>query len=160
LKFRITVKEDYFPAALTELENVDLSLVDYLRPFAKEQLDSYIRGYLGRMLFSGDEALKKVSVLSGGEKVRLKLTKMMMDPGNLLIFDDPTNHLDLESVQSLNTALEKFTGVVLIQSHDRELIKTIANRFIFMMADGRRIDIKGTYDEAMAKAQTLLAKVK
>ncbi len=157
-KFGITVKKDYFPAALTELENIDLSLVDYLRPFAKEQLDSYIRGYLGRMVFSGDEALKKVSVLSGGEKVRLKLTKMMMDPGNLLIFDDPTNHLDLESVQSLNTALEKFTGVVLIQSHDRELVKTIANRFVFMMSDGKRIDIKGTYDEAMAKAQALLAK--
>lgn len=150
-KFGITVKKDYFQASLAEFDNIDLSLVDYLRPYAKEQLDSYIRGYLGRMLFSGEEALKKVDVLSGGEKVRLKMTRMMMDPSNFLIFDDPTNHLDLEAVQSLNTALAKFTGAIVFQSHDREFIQTTANRFIVLMADGRTADLKGTYDEVLPR---------
>ena len=101
------------------------------------------------MLFSGEEALKKVDVLSGGEKVRLKMTRMMMDPSNFLIFDDPTNHLDLEAVQSLNTALAKCTGAIVVQSHDREFIQTTANRFIVLMADGRTADLKGTYDEVL-----------
>lgn len=150
-KFGITVKKDYFPASLSEFDGITLDLVDYLRPYAKEQLDSYIRGFLGRMLFSGDEALKEVGVLSGGEKVRLKLTRMMMDPSNFYIFDDPTNHLDMESVQALNTCLTRFKGALLFQSHDREFMQTVANRFILLKADGSFFDFKGTYEEFLER---------
>lgn len=154
-KFGITVKKDYFQASLAEFNGVEESLVDYLRPYAAEQLDSYIRGFLGRMLFSGDEALKKVDVLSGGEKVRLKLTKMMMDPSNFILMDDPTNHLDMESVQALNNALVKFKGAVLFQSHDREFMETVANRFMLLTSNGRFLDFSGTYDEFLAKANKI-----
>ena len=152
-KFGITTKRDYFQASLAEFDGVEDSLVDYLRPYSKEQLDSYIRGYLGRMLFSGEEALKSVKVLSGGEKVRLKLTKMMMDPSNFLIFDDPTNHLDMESVQALNTALIRFKGALLFQSHDREFIQTVANRFILLDSQGHFYDFKGTYEEFLERVR-------
>lgn len=152
-KFGITVKKDYFASDLTEFDSIDETLLDYLRPSSKEQLDSYIRGYLGRMLFAGEEGLKKVKVLSGGERVRLKLTRMMMDPSNLMIFDDPTNHLDMESVQALNTALIKFRGCLLFQSHDREFIQTIANRFILIDSQHRFFDFKGTYEEFLDRVR-------
>lgn len=150
-KWGITVTKDYFPNDFSEFENVTCSLVDYLRPYSKEQLDSYIRGFLGRMLFSGDEALKPVNVLSGGEKVRLRLTRMMMKPSNFYIFDDPTNHLDLESVQSLNQALIKFRGGLAFQSHDREFIETIATRIIAITKDGTFLDWRGDYSSFLQK---------
>lgn len=152
-KFGITTKRDYFQASLAEFDGIDLNLVDYLRPYSKEQLDSYIRGFLGRMLFSGEEALKSVRVLSGGERVRLRLTRMMMDPSNFLIFDDPTNHLDMESVQALNTALVRFRGALLFQSHDREFIQTVANRFILLDSSGRFFDFRGTYEEFLERVK-------
>lgn len=152
-KFGVTTKVDYFQESLSEFNDVKENLVDYLRPYSKEQLDSYIRGYLGRMLFSGDEALKALNVLSGGEKVRLKLTKMMMDPSNFLIFDDPTNHLDMESVQALNTALIKFKGALLFQAHDREFMMTIANRYIYIKKDGTYLDYRGSYEEFLQRIE-------
>lgn len=146
-KFGITVHNQYLPSSLTEFDNISESLVDYLRPYGKEDSDIYLRGYLGRMLFSGDEALKKVSVLSGGEKVRLRFCKVMLDPGNLIMLDDPTNHLDLESIESLNRAMSDTKSVLLFTSHDRQLLKSIANRIIYIKEDGSYIDRMMDYDE-------------
>ncbi len=110
--------------------NNDYNITDWLKQYSKEQDDAYVRGFLGRMLFSGDESLKKVKVLSGGEKVRCMLSKLMLAGSNILIMDDPTNHLDLEAIESLNRALVDFPGVILFTSHDHEFISTIANRII------------------------------
>lgn len=159
-KWGVTVTKDYFPNDFGEFDGVTLSLVDYLRPFSKEQIDSYIRGFLGRMLFSGDEALKPVTVLSGGEKVRLRLTRMMMKPSNFYLFDDPTNHLDLESVQALNQGLIRFKGGLAFQSHDREFIQTIATRIIYMGRDGTFIDWHGDYSSFLPKYSEILKKKK
>jgi ATPase subunit of ABC transporter with duplicated ATPase domains len=147
MKFGITIHPMYIPSSLTEFNDIGESLVDYLRPYAKESTDVYIRGYLGRMLFTGEEALKPVKVLSGGEKVRLRFCKVMLDPGNLIALDDPTNHLDLESIESLNKAMKETHSVLLFTSHDRELINTIANRIIYLRADGTYLDKYLTYDE-------------
>ena len=120
----------------------ELNITDWLKQFSKEQDDAYVRGFLGRMLFTGDESLKKVKVLSGGEKVRCMLSKMMLSGANVLIMDDPTNHLDLESIESLNEGLVRFPGVVIFNSHDHEFISTIANRII-------EITPKGVIDRMM-----------
>lgn len=146
-KFGITVEKEYFSSSLAEFDDVEENLVDYLRPYSSETLDSYIRSYLGRMLFSQDEALKQVKVLSGGEKVRLKLTRLQLHPGNVMFFDDPTNHLDLESIESLNRGLVNYKGVLLFSSHDHEFLNTIANRIIYIKDNGSYIDYIGTYDE-------------
>ncbi len=114
----------------------DLNITDWLKQYSVEQDDSYVRGFLGRMLFTGDESLKLVKVLSGGEKVRCMLSKMMLSGANVLILDDPTNHLDLESIESLNEGLVKFNGVVLFSSHDHEFISTIANRIVEITPNG------------------------
>lgn len=146
-KFGITIHKSYIPSSLEEFNDVDLSLVDYLRPYAKVKIDSYIRSYLGRMLFSGEEALKPVKVLSGGEKVRLRFVKIMLDPGNLIMLDDPTNHLDLESIESLNRAMSETKSVLLFSSHDRQLLNSIANRILYIKEDGTCIDKYMSYDE-------------
>jgi ATPase subunit of ABC transporter with duplicated ATPase domains len=146
-KFGITVHPTYIPSSLTEYNEIETSLLEYLRPYGKVQTDSYIRSYLGRMLFSGDEGLKPVKVLSGGEKVRLRFCKVMLDPGNLIALDDPANHLDMESIESLNRAMKETKSVLLFTSHDRELISTIANRIIYLKADGTYVDEYTTYDE-------------
>jgi ATPase subunit of ABC transporter with duplicated ATPase domains len=146
-KYGITIHPMYIPSSLSEFNGIEESLVDYLRPYSKDQTDSYIRGFLGRMLFSGEEGLKPVKVLSGGEKVRLRFCKVMFGPGNLIALDDPTNHLDLESIESLNKAMKETKSVLLFTSHDRELINTIANRIIYIKADGSYIDKHMTYDE-------------
>ncbi|MBR6144492.1 MAG: ATP-binding cassette domain-containing protein, partial [Treponema sp.] len=122
--------------------NNDMNITEWLKQYSKEQDDAYVRGFLGRMLFSGDESLKKVKVLSGGEKVRCMLSKMMLSGANVLILDDPTNHLDLESIESLNEGLVRFPGVVIFSSHDHEFISTIANRII-------EIPPKGVIDRMM-----------
>ncbi|MBQ2313301.1 MAG: ABC-F family ATP-binding cassette domain-containing protein, partial [Treponema sp.] len=119
-----------------------LSITDWLKQYSREQDDAYVRGFLGRMLFTGDESLKPVKVLSGGEKVRCMLSKLMLSGANVLIMDDPTNHLDLESIESLNEGLVKFPGVVLFSSHDHEFISTVANRII-------EITPKGVIDRMM-----------
>lgn len=146
-KYGITIHEQYIPSSLSEFDDVETNLVNYLRPYSKENLDSYIRGYLGRMLFSGEEALKQVKVLSGGEKVRLRFSRIMLNPGNLIMLDDPTNHLDLESIESLNRAMQETKSVLLFTSHDRQLINSIANRIIYIKADGSYVDRYLTYDE-------------
>ena len=114
----------------------DYNITDWLKQYSKEQDDAYVRGFLGRMLFSGDESLKKVKVLSGGEKVRCMLSKIMLSGANVLIMDDPTNHLDLEAIQSLNEGLINFPGVILFTSHDHEFIQSIANRIVEITPNG------------------------
>ncbi len=147
-KFGVTITTSYFPKDNTEFfEGVDLSLVDWLRQFSKEQDQSYIRGFLGRMLFSGDNALKKARVLSGGEKVRCMLSRMMLKEANFIMLDQPTNHLDLESITSVNKALQNFKSNVIFSSHDHELLQTVANRVIEIQNDGTIIDYDMTYDE-------------
>ena len=145
----ITTKTAYFPKDNTEyFEGNKDSLIEWLRPFAKEgeQYDSDIRGWLGRMLFSGEEALKEAGVLSGGEKVRCMLCKMMMSGANVMILDEPTNHLDLESITALNEGLTEYKGTLLFDSHDHQFVQTIADRIIEILPGGI-IDRQMTYDE-------------
>ncbi|MDF2564182.1 MAG: ybiT 1 [Massilibacillus sp.] len=127
-------------------EGVKLSLVDWLRQYSVDQDESFIRGFLGRMLFSGEESLKHADVLSGGEKVRCMLSKMMLSGANVLLLDEPTNHLDLESITSLNNGLTSFNGTMLFVSHDHQFIQTIANRIIEITPNGL-VDRTMTYDE-------------
>lgn len=142
----VTTSQAYFPKDNSAYFNDDVSLVDWLRPYSKDQDESYLRGFLGRMLFSGEEALKKASVLSGGEKVRCMLSKMMMSGANVLILDEPTNHLDLESITALNNGMIDFDGTILFVSHDHQFVQTVANRIIEITPNGL-IDRMMTYDE-------------
>src|SRR5690625_837111 len=144
----VTTSQSYFPKDNSEFfENNDLPLVDWLRQYSPEdQTETFLRGFLGRMLFSGEEALKKASVLSGGEKVRCMLSKMMLSSANVLIFDEPTSHLDLESITALNNGLIKFKGSILFTSHDHQFTNSIANRLI-EITPGGIIDKEMSYDE-------------
>ncbi|WP_024831566.1 ABC-F family ATP-binding cassette domain-containing protein [Ruminiclostridium josui] len=146
-KWGVTTSQAYFPRDNSEFfDGVDLNLVEWLRQFSKDQTETFLRGWLGRMLFSGEEALKKASVLSGGEKVRCMLAKMMLSGANVLILDEPTNHLDLESITALNNGLINYKGTILFASHDHEFVQTIANRIIEITPKGI-IDRQMTYDE-------------
>lgn len=149
VKWGVTTSTAYLAKDLTADFDQDISIIDWLFNYAsKEQQDqTFLRSFLGRMLFSGDEVDKKVNVLSGGEKVRVMLTRMMLANANVLILDDPTNHLDLESISSLNEALEKFPGAVLFSSHDHEFIQTIANRIIYITDEGCVDRRETTYDD-------------
>ncbi|WMJ72184.1 ATP-binding cassette domain-containing protein [Cytophagaceae bacterium ABcell3] len=135
-KWGITINKSYFPADNSEYFNTDLNLVDWLRQYSEEKDESFVRGFLGKMLFSGEESLKKASVLSGGEKVRCMLSKMMLSEANVLVLDEPTNHLDLESIIALNNGLKDFSGNVLFTSHDFEFVNSIANRIIEITPNG------------------------
>ena len=141
-----TTSHTYLPRDNSSYFDNDLNITEWLKQYSKEQDDSYVRGFLGRMLFSGDESLKKVKVLSGGEKVRCMLSKLMLTGANILVMDDPTNHLDLEAIQSLNEGLISFPGVVLFTSHDHEFIQSIANRIIEITPNGI-IDRMTTFDD-------------
>jgi ATPase subunit of ABC transporter with duplicated ATPase domains len=146
-KWGITITRAYFPKDNSEYFNdVDLNLVDWLRQFSDEKAESYLRGFLGRMLFSGDEALKQAKVLSGGEKVRCMLSRMMLSSANALILDQPTNHLDLESITAVNNGLINFDSVLLFASHDHQFVQTIANRII-ELTDTGIVDKRMSYDE-------------
>ncbi len=137
----VTTSQSYFPKDNHEyFHGSDYNLVDWLRQYSKEKSENFIRGFLGRMLFSGDEALKQTSVLSGGEKVRCMLAKMMLSSANVLILDGPTNHLDLESITAVNNGLTRFPGTVLFTSHDRQFIETIATRVIEILPKGQKDD--------------------
>ena len=137
VEWGVITSQSYFPKDNSEyFENVDLSLIDWLRQFSEDQHEEYVRGFLGRMLFSGEEARKKAKVLSGGEKVRCMLSKMMLSNANVLLLDNPTDHLDLESITSLNKALERFDGTILFTTHDHEFIQTIANKIIEITPKG------------------------
>ena len=152
----VTTTQSYFPKDNNSyFENCDLTLIDWLRQFTTEEVyEQDLRGWLGRMLFSGEEALKKASVLSGGEKVRCMLAKMMMANSNVLIFDEPTNHLDLESIQALNEGLIRFKENILFTSHDHQFVQTVANRII-ELTDNGCIDRLSTYDEYLEYKDSL-----
>ncbi len=142
-----TITTSYFPQNNNEyFENCDLNLVEWLSQFSNDHYEEYLRGWLGRMLFSGEEALKKAKVLSGGEKVRCMLAKMMLEGSNFLIFDEPTNHLDLESITALNDGLSAYKGCMLLTSHDQELMNTVCNRIIEVQTT-KVYDRQVTYDE-------------
>ncbi|CAM3971528.1 ABC transporter ATP-binding protein [Bacillus cereus] len=147
-KWGVTTSQSYFPRDNSKyFENSDFNLVDWLRQFSpQDESESFLRGFLGRMLFSGEEVKKNVSVLSGGEKVRCMLSKMMLSGANVITLDDPTNHLDLESITALNNGLIAFKGTMLFTSHDHQFVQTIANRIIEVTPNGV-IDKEATYDE-------------
>ena len=146
-KWGVTTSQSYLPKNHNQyFDGVEYSLVDWLRQYSEEKSESFIRGFLGRMLFSGEEASKQAQVLSGGEKVRCMLSKLMLSNANVLVLDDPTNHLDLESITSVNKGLEKFPGVLLFNSHDQEMIQTLANRII-EITPGGIMDRKTTLEE-------------
>jgi ATPase subunit of ABC transporter with duplicated ATPase domains len=143
----VTTSRSYLPSDnSSHFTDPSLNLIDWLRPHSKDQYEPFLRGFLGKMLFSGEEALKKVGVLSGGEKVRCMLSKLMLSGANVLIFDRPTNHLDLESITAVNDGLIRFSGTILFASHDHEFNQTVANRIIDLKASGSA-EIYQTYDE-------------
>ena len=142
-----TITTSYYPKDNTKLFQDPIDLVNWLRPYSKEDDDTYLRSFLGRMLFSGEEALKKVNVLSGGEKARCVFSKMMLSGANLIILDEPTNHLDMESITSVNEGMKKFKGVILFTSHDHQLTQTVANRIIDLKSDGTVVDREITYND-------------
>ena len=147
VKWGKTVTASYFPENNNEyFQNCELTLVQWLSQFSKDHYEEYLRGWLGRMLFSGEEALKQAKVLSGGEKVRCMLAKMMLEGGNFLILDEPTNHLDLESITALNNGMKNFKGCMLFTSHDQELMNTVGNRIIEINGT-KTFDKNITYDE-------------
>jgi ATPase subunit of ABC transporter with duplicated ATPase domains len=148
-KWGTTTTTAFFPKDNAEYFNTDLNLVDWLRQYSVEKDESFIRGFLGRMLFSGEESLKKANVLSGGEKVRCMLSRMMLQSGNVLVLDEPTNHLDLESITALNNGLKDFAGTLLFSSHDMQFVETIANRIIELTPKGI-IDKRMSYEEYLA----------
>ncbi|MCC9137986.1 ABC-F family ATP-binding cassette domain-containing protein [Pontibacter silvestris] len=141
-----TITTSFFPKDNEEFFDTNLNLVDWLRQYSVEKDESFIRGFLGRMLFSGEESLKQASVLSGGEKVRCMFSKIMLESGNVLVLDDPTNHLDLESIIALNNALKDFDGSLLFSSHDLQFVDTVANRIIELTPNGV-IDRRMSYEE-------------
>ncbi len=147
VKWGKTISFSYFPQNNNEyFQDCDLNLVEWLSQYSNDHYEEYLRGWLGRMLFSGEEALKKAKVLSGGEKVRCMLAKMMLEGGNFLVFDEPTNHLDLESITALNNGLSNYRGCILLTSHDQELMNTVCNRII-EINDVKTYDRQVTYDE-------------
>ena len=149
-KWGITTSQAYFPKDSTEEFNNDLTIVDWLTQFSEIKDMTYVRGFLGRMLFAGDDGVKKVKVLSGGEKVRCLLSKMMISGANVLVLDEPTNHLDMESITALNNGMMKFPGVLLFASHDHQIVQTTANRIMEILPNGILIDKITTYDEYLA----------
>lgn len=151
----ITTTQAYFPKDNSAyFDGVDLTLVDWLRQYSKDQDETFIRGFLGRMLFAGDEGMKKASVLSGGEKVRCMLSKMMLSGSNVLVMDEPTNHLDLESITALNNGMIDFDGTMLFTSHDHQFVQTVANR-IFEITPNGLIDRTMSYDEYLENPDVL-----
>lgn len=152
-KWGVSTSTSYFPKDNSAyFDDCDLSILDWLSQYNEnnDRTESFLRGFLGRMLFSGEDVFKAVKVLSGGEKVRCMLSKMMMYGSNVLVLDQPTNHLDLESITAVNNGLESFKGIVLFTSHDHEFISTVANRIIFITQDGIK-DITSGYDEYLAQ---------
>lgn len=147
IEWGVTTTQAYLPNDNSEFfKNANLDLINWLRQYSKDQTETFLRGFLGRMLFSGEEALKKSNVLSGGEKVRCMLSKMMLSGANVLVMDNPTNHLDLETITAVNEGLIDFKGTLLFTSHDHEFVQTIANRVISIEARGVR-DEECTYDQ-------------
>lgn len=149
-KWGVTTSQAYFPKDSTDEFDNDYTIADWLMGYSKVDDVTYVRGFLGRMLFAGEDGVKKVKVLSGGEKVRCLLSKMMISGANCLILDEPTNHLDMESITALNNGLIKFPGVALFSCHDHQFVETTANRIMEILPDGTLIDKITTYDEYLA----------
>ena len=149
-KWGVTTSQAYFPKDNTQEFDNDLTITDWLTQYSEIKDATYVRGFLGRMLFPGEDGVKKVRVLSGGEKVRCLLSKMMISGANILILDEPTNHLDMESITALNNGLIKFPGVILFTSHDHQFVETTANRIMEILPNGTLIDKITTYDEYLA----------
>ena len=149
-KWGVSSSQAYFPKDNTQEFDNDLTITDWLTQYSEIKDATYVRGFLGRMLFPGEDGVKKVRVLSGGEKVRCLLSKMMISGANILILDEPTNHLDMESITALNNGLIKFPGVILFTSHDHQFVQTTANRIMEILPDGKLIDKITTYDEYLA----------
>lgn len=148
VKWGVSTSQSYFPKDNSEyFDGRDETLVDWLRQFSEKKDDVYLRGFLGRMLFSGEDVFKSVKVLSGGEKVRCMLSRMMLSGANVILLDQPTNHLDMESIQAVNKGLIAFPGNILLASHDHEMLQSVANRIIEFHPDGTICDRLGTYDE-------------
>ncbi|MBR0427811.1 MAG: ATP-binding cassette domain-containing protein [Clostridia bacterium] len=147
IKWGMTITSTYFPKDNNYLFETDESITDWLRKYSKDPDETYVRSFLGRMLFSGEEALKKAKVMSGGEKVRCVLSKMMLSGANFLIFDEPTNHLDMESITALNEGMQRFKGNIIFTSHDHQLTQTVANRIIDLKQDGKVVDREISYNE-------------
>lgn len=152
-KWGVSTRRAYYPKDNSTFFNSKLSIADWLKSYSPNTEEEYIRSFLGRMLFSGEEALKPVNILSGGEKARCMFTRMMVIQPNVLILDEPTNHLDLESITSLNRGLSKFQGTILFSSHDHELIQTVANRIVEITPKGYIDRISTTFDEYLENAQ-------
>ena len=149
-KWGVTTSQSYFPKDNTKIFDTDLIIVDWLTQFSEIKDATYVRGFLGRMLFAGEDGVKKMRVLSGGEKVRVLLSRMMIEASNVLILDEPTDHLDMESITALNNGLIKFPGVILFSSRDHQVVETTANRIIEFLPNGTMIDKITTYDEYLA----------
>ena len=149
-KWGVTTTQSYFPKDYTKEFDNDLIIVDWLTQYSEIKDATYVRGFLGRMLFAGDDGVKKVEVLSGGEKVRCLLSKMMISGANVLLFDEPTNHLDMESITALNNGMIKFPGVIIFTSRDHQIVQTTANRIMEILPNGSMIDKITTYDEYLA----------
>ena len=149
-KWGVTTSQAYFPKDNTQEFDNDLTITDWLTQYSEIKDATYVRGFLGRMLFPGEEGVKRVRVLSGGEKVRCLLSKMMISGANILILDEPTNHLDMESITALNNGLIKFPGVILFTSHDHQFVQTTANRIMEILPNGKLVDKITTYDEYLA----------
>ena len=149
-KWGVTTSQTYFPKDTTEEFDNDLTITDWLTQYSEIKDATYVRGFLGRMLFPGEDGVKKVRVLSGGEKVRCLLSKMMISGANILLLDEPTNHLDMESITALNNGLIKFPGVILFTSHDHQFVQTTANRIMEILPNGTLVDKITTYDEYLA----------
>ncbi|MBQ7870716.1 MAG: ATP-binding cassette domain-containing protein, partial [Oscillospiraceae bacterium] len=155
IKWGVSTSQSYLPKDNTAyFEGSEETLVDWLRQYSAKKDDVYLRGFLGRMLFSGDDVFKPVHVLSGGEKVRCMLSRMMLSGANVILLDQPTNHLDMESIQAVNKGMMAFPGNVLFASHDHELLQSVANRIIEFRADGSILDYLGTYDDFLEWRKT------
>jgi ATPase subunit of ABC transporter with duplicated ATPase domains len=159
-KWGVTTSQAYFPKDNTEIFSTDDIIVDWLTQYSEIKDATYVRGFLGRMLFAGEDGVKKMRVLSGGEKVRVLLSRMMIQAANVLMFDEPTDHLDMESITALNNGMMKFSGVILFACRDHQVVQTTANRIIEFLPDGSMIDKITTYDEylesdAMARKRTV-----
>ena len=153
-KWGVTTSQSYFPKDNTKIFDTDLIIVDWLTQFSEIKDATYVRGFLGRMLFPGEDGVKKMRVLSGGEKVRVLFSRMMIEASNVLILDEPTDHLDMESITALNNGLIKFPGVLLFASRDHQIVQTTANRIIEFMPNGSIIDKITTYDEYLESDET------
>ena len=162
-KWGVTTSQAYFPKDNSKEFDNDDTIVDWLTQYSEIKDATYVRGFLGRMLFAGEDGVKKVKVLSGGEKVRCMLSKLMISGANILILDEPTDHLDMEAITALNNGLIKFPGVLLFSSRDHQIVQTTANRIIELLPNGTMIDKITTYDEylesdAMARKRTVYTK--